>query len=76
LPWNVPITDDGMRISRAAWFTTSTACPSATPGCRLKLSVTAGNCPWCAIDSGPTLLESTSTSVESGTAARVSGDFT
>ncbi len=76
LPWKVPITDGGIPISRAAWFTASTASPSATPGCRLKLSVTAGNCPWWAIDSGPIWLESTCTSVESGTAAPVSGDFT
>ena len=33
----------------------STACPSATPGCRLNDSVTAGNCPWCATESGPGL---------------------
>src|SRR5262249_59059813 len=76
LPGRGPIPDEGRRPARAAWFTASTASPSATPGCRLKLNVTAGNCPWCAIDSGPTLLESTSTSVESGTAAPVSGDFT
>ena len=30
----------------------STASPSAAPGARLKLSVTDGNCSWCAIASG------------------------
>ena len=30
----------------------ATASPSAAPGARLKLSVTEGNCSWCAIASG------------------------
>ena len=65
-----------MPISRAASVMASTASPSATPGRRLNVSVTAGNWPWCVTDSGPTLLESTSTSEDSGTAPPVSGDFT
>src|SRR6185437_12600100 len=59
LPWKVPFTDGGMPISVAAFVMASTASPSATPGCRLKLSVTAGNWPWCATESGPTLPVST-----------------
>jgi hypothetical protein len=41
----------------------------------LNDSVTAGNCPWWETESGPILLESIVTSVDSGTAAPVSGDF-
>ena len=76
LPWNVPMTEPGMPMSRAACVMASTAWPSATPGRRLKPSVTDGNWPWCVTESGPTLLESISTSADSGTAAPVSGDFT
>ena len=39
------MTDDGMPISRAASVMASTASPSATPGRRLNVSVTAGNWP-------------------------------
>ena len=47
LPWNDEMTEPGMPMSRAAWVMASTAWPSATPGRRLKVSVTAGNWPWC-----------------------------
>ena len=60
LPWKVVITEEGMPISRDASAIASTACPSATPGWRLKVSVTAGNCPWCVTESGPTFDVSTS----------------
>ena len=44
------------RARRAAWVMASTASPSATPGRRLNVSVTAGNWPWWVTDSGPARL--------------------
>ena len=41
-----------MPIARSADAMMLTASPSAAPGARLKLSVTEGNCSWCAIASG------------------------
>ena len=45
LPLKVESTDGGRFISRSAALMASVAVPSATPGARLKLMVTAGNCP-------------------------------
>ena len=39
-------------LAAAAFWIASTASPSELPGCRLKESVTAGNCPSCMIASG------------------------
>src|SRR5262249_5184426 len=45
LPWNVPIREAGMRISRSACWIAAVAVPSDPPCARLKLMVTAGNWP-------------------------------
>src|SRR5204863_8202777 len=41
-----------MPITRSADAMMLTASPKASPGVRLKESVTEGNCSWCAIASG------------------------
>ncbi len=46
VPWKLPMTLSGIRISRATFSMISVAWPSATPGARLNDSVTAGNWPW------------------------------
>ena len=59
---------EGMPIDFSSAFTASTASPSASPGARLKLSVTAGNCARCEIASGAVVRVSVATA-DSGTCA-------
>ena len=47
LPWNVPVSDAGTPSSAFRLLNRVNGLrSSATPGARLKLKVTAGNCPW------------------------------
>ena len=55
-PWKSPCRPGGASSSAIARFTASTALPSDSLRARLNDSVTAGNCPWCAIDSEPVTL--------------------
>ncbi len=65
MPWKVPTMSAG-KVFEAVCCTSRVASPRATPGLRLKLMVTAGNCPRWLTVSGPT--EGTSfETVSSGT---------
>ena len=75
LPWNVPAIEAGTPSCASACWIAVTAWPSATPGARLKLSVTAGNCPWWLIDRNVVGAVVHFTSVLSGTCWPVSGDL-
>ncbi len=46
LPENVVTTVSGSPMAFSESWMALTAAPSEAPGCRLKESVTAGNCPW------------------------------
>ncbi|MCY1378814.1 hypothetical protein D9M71_573390 [compost metagenome] len=50
-PWNWVCTPIGMPMSFCTCSMISTACPSATPGARLKDIITAGNWPMWVIAS-------------------------
>ena len=76
LPWKVPISDAGICISRSACWMACVAVPSDPPCARLKLMVTAGNCPWWLIDSGSVLRVVHVANVASGTCWPVVGEWT
>src|SRR5580765_3834938 len=46
VPWKLGRMEAGSPICRSAFLMAVTAWPRATPGARLKDSVTAGNWPW------------------------------
>ena len=69
-PWKLARMLGGRPMSRAARSIAATAWPSATPGARLKDSVTAGNWPWW-LTASAALVAVTRVNVPSGTEAPV-----